>query len=54
MAVLEVDEISRPFPNVFSNLSVVSLVILFLRSLVITSPRGALFAKLFDDNGFEL
>ena len=38
------DETSRPIPKVVNNLLVVSLVILFLRSSVWTSPSGDLNA----------
>ena len=37
--------------NVLRNLLVVSLVILFLRSLVTTSPSGNLFAKVVASGG---
>ena len=42
-----------PYPKSFMILSAVSLVILFLKSSVATSPIGALFAKDTDAGGFE-
>ena len=42
-----------PYPISFTSLSVVSLVILFLKSSVATSPIGALFAKETAAGGFE-
>ena len=38
-------EIVRPIPSVGRRLSILSLVILFFRSLVVTSPTGDLIAK---------
>ena len=43
-----------PNPIVLLNLSIDSLVILFLRSLVFTSPRGALLANETAEVGFSL
>ena len=48
VARLTVFETSKDLINLF----VVSLVILFLRSLVTTSPRGNLFAKDSASGGF--
>ena len=42
-----------PIPNVFTNASALSLVILFLRSSVWTSPIGDLNAKVFADFGLS-
>ena len=42
-----------PYPTSFKILSVVSLVMLFLRSSVATSPSGFLFANDTADGGFE-
>ena len=42
-----------PYPRSFTILSIVSLVILFLRSSVATSPNGFLFANDTADGGFE-
>jgi len=43
--VVETPTIDCPIPTSLTNLSTDSLVILFLRSLVTTSPSGALFAN---------
>ena len=42
----EIDDTTGAIPNFLTATSTVSLVILFLRSLVATSPRGDLFATL--------
>ena len=42
-----------PKPNFLTAISAVSLVMLFLRSLVTTSPRGALLANVVADFGFS-
>ena len=47
-------EIDRPTPKTLRILSTDSLVILFLRSLVTTSPRGALFANETAAGGLSL
>jgi hypothetical protein len=47
-------ETSRPTPNLVSKVSVDSLVILFLRSFVTTSPRGSLFANDLAEGGLSL
>lgn len=54
VALEETEDISRPYPRLVSNLSTDSLVILFLRSFVDTSPRGDLYANDLDDNGLSL
>ena len=50
---VETPEILRPTPKSLTNWSVASLVILFFRSLVETSPRGLLFANVFADLGLS-
>ena len=45
---------SRPTPRLMSKVSVDSFVILFLRSLVTTSPRGDLFANVLAGSGLSL
>ena len=47
-------ETSRPIPKLVSKVSVDSLVILFLRSFVTTSPRGSLFANDLAEGGLSL
>ena len=47
------EETGIPIPIFFSVRSAVSLVILFFKSLVTTSPIGNLFANDFAAGGFE-
>ena len=47
-------EISRPTPKDVSTLLMDSLVILFLRSFVTTSPRGDLLANVLAEGGLSL
>ena len=49
----ETEEIRRPLLKSTKNLSIVSLVTLFLRSLVTISPMGDLFAYVNYDSGFD-
>ena len=48
------EEISSPTPNLVSNVSEASLVMLFLRSLDVTSPSGYLRAYVFVGCGLSL
>ena len=50
---LETPEISRPTPKDVSTVLMDSLVILFLRSFVTTSPRGARLANYLAEGGLS-
>ncbi len=52
--VVETPTIDCPIPTSLTNLSTDSLVILFLRSLVTTSPSGALFANVDAEKRHEI
>ena len=49
-----IEEISNPILKFLQKISTVSLVILFLRSFVTTSPIGDLLAKVLAESGFVL